>query len=95
MAYTDPITRSTYHLVINQTIEISHLDHHLFGPMQCRLNVVILNDTPKFMPNDPTPQTHTIVINIEDSDAENENIILPLSLKGVTSYIHVCNPTKE
>ena len=47
------------------------------------------------MPNDPTPQTHTIVINIEDSDAENENIILPLSLKGVTSYIHVCNPTKE
>ena len=37
------------------------------------------------MTNDPSPQTHDIVINIEYSDADNEKLILPLSLKSVTS----------
>ena len=54
----------------------------------------MIKDTPKFLTNGPTPQTHAIVINIKDSDAENDKLILILSLKGVTSYMPVHNPTK-
>ena len=75
--------------------EIPHLDHHLHFPMQCRLNSVTINGTSKFLTNDPTHQTHAITINTEDYDAENGNIILNLSLKGVNSYLQVHKPTKE
>ncbi len=46
LAYDDPVTHKVYHLVINQAICIPHLDHHLLSPMQCRVNDVIVNDTP-------------------------------------------------
>ena len=95
MYYTDPMTGSTYHLVIHQEIDIPRLDHHLLCPMQCQLNDVTINYTPKFLTNDPTPQTHAIVINIKDSDADNDNLIFHFSLKCVTSYLLVNKPTKE
>ncbi len=34
LAYDDPVTGKVYHLVINQAINIPHLDHHLLCPMQ-------------------------------------------------------------
>ena len=84
MAYTDTMNGITYHLVIHQAFEISHLDHHLIWSMQCHVNGVMINDTPEIITNEPTPQTHAIVINIKDCGAENDNIILPLSMKGLT-----------
>ena len=44
----------------------------------------MINDTPKFLTNELTLQTHAIVINIEDSDAENDNLILPLEATRCT-----------
>ncbi len=49
-------------LVINQAIHIPHLDHHLLCPMQCQVNDVIVNDTPKFLTSDPTDHTHALTI---------------------------------
>ena len=95
MAYTYPINGSTYHLIIHRSIEIPHLYHHLLCPIHHQVNGVMINDTPKFLTDDPTPQTHAIVIDIEDSDAGNYNLILTLSLKIVTSYLPVHKPTKE
>ena len=46
IAYNDPLTGKTCHLVINQAIHVPHLDHHLLCPMQCRVNDVIVNDLP-------------------------------------------------
>ena len=63
--------------------------------MQCRLNVVTINDTPIVFTNEPTPQINDIVINIKDSGSVNYERILTLSLKGVTSYLMVHNPTRE
>ncbi len=58
LAYDDSVTGEVYHLVINQAIHIPHLDHHLLCPMQCQVNDVIVNDTPKFLTSDPTdPRT--------------------------------------
>ena len=36
LAYDDPLTSKVYHIVINQAMHITHLDHHLLCPMQCR-----------------------------------------------------------
>ncbi len=49
VAYDDPQTGRTLHLIINQAIHIPHLDHHLLCPMQCRMNDVTVNDLPKFL----------------------------------------------
>jgi hypothetical protein len=49
VAYTDPLTGRMLRLVINQAIHIPHLDHHLLCPMQCRVNDVLVDETPKFL----------------------------------------------
>jgi hypothetical protein len=36
LAYDDPLTSKAYHIAINQAMHITHLDHHLLCPMQCR-----------------------------------------------------------
>ena len=48
VAYDDPQTGRTLHLIINQAIHIPHLDHHLFCPMQCPVNDVTINNLPNF-----------------------------------------------
>ena len=57
--------------------------------MQCRVHGVEINDTPKFLTNDLTYQNHYIMIGTKELDADNDNLILPLILKGVTSYLLV------
>jgi hypothetical protein len=49
VAYDNPQTRRTLHLIINQAIHIPHLDHHLLSPMQCRVNDVTVSNLPKFL----------------------------------------------
>ena len=51
VAHDNPATGEVFHLVINQAIYIPHLDHHLLCPMQCRVNDVTINETPKFLKN--------------------------------------------
>ena len=62
VAYTDPKTRRMLHLIINQAIHVPHLDHHLLCPMQCRVNDVIVDKTPKFLAIKPTDQTHALTV---------------------------------
>ena len=61
VAYDDPTTGEVFHLVINQAIHIPHLDHHLLCPMQCRVNDVTINETPKFLDIDTTNKSHAII----------------------------------
>ena len=61
VAYTDPSTGRTLLLLIHQAIHIPHLDHHQLCPMQCRVND-LSNETPKFMVDDPTDQTHALTL---------------------------------
>ncbi len=66
LAYDDPVTGEVYHLVINQAIHIPHLNQHLLCPMQCRVNDVVVDDTPKFLVSDPTDSTHALTIKDPD-----------------------------
>jgi hypothetical protein len=73
--------------VINQAIHIPHLDHHLLCPMQCQVNDVIVDYTPKFLMSDPTDHTHALTI--IDPHQPTQMVILPLALRGVTSLLNV------
>jgi hypothetical protein len=87
VAYDDPQTERTLHLIINQAIHIPHLDHHLLCPMQCLVNDVTVNNLPKFLVANPTDQMHALTI----SDPNNplQPVILPFTLRGVTSLLNV------
>ena len=87
VAYDDPQSGRTLHLIIHQAIHIPHLDHHLLCPMQCRVNDVIVNDLPKLLASDPTDQTHALTI--KDPNNPIQPVILPLNLRGVTSLLYV------
>jgi hypothetical protein len=85
LAYDDPVTGKVYHLVINQAIHIPHLDHHLLCFMQCRVNDVIVNNTPKFLMADSTDHMHALTI--IDPHQPAQMVILPLALQDVTSLL--------
>jgi hypothetical protein len=87
VAYDDPQTRRTLHLIINQAIHIPHLDHHLLCPMQCCVNDVTINNLPKFLAANPTDQMHALTINDPDNPLKPVN--LPLTLRGVTPLLNV------
>ena len=84
IAYTDPKTGRTLHLVINQAIHIPHLDHHLLCPMQCRVNDVTVDETPKFLASQPTDQAHALTLT--DPDNPLQTMSLPFMIRGVTLF---------
>ncbi len=87
LAYDDPVTSKVYHLVINQAIHIPHLNHHLLCPMQCRVNDVVVDNTPKFLTSDPTDHMHALTI--RDPDELAQMVILRMALQEVASLLNV------
>ncbi len=93
VAYTDPKTWRTPHLIIHQAIHVPHLDHHLICPMQCCMNDVIVDKMPKFLASIPTDQTHALTV--ADPDDPSRMLTMPLSLRGVTSLLNVRKFTSD
>jgi hypothetical protein len=87
VAYDDPQTGRTLHLVIHQAIHIPHLDHHLLCHMQCCVNDVIANNLPKFLASDPTDQTHALTI--KDPKNSLQPVTLLSIFRGVTLLLYV------
>ena len=81
-AYTHLHSSITYHLVWHQVLEVPDLEHSLVCPMQCRMNDVIVNDVPKFLTKNPTPESHAFVV--PDPEFPGKTLTLPFHLDGVT-----------
>ena len=92
LAYDDAATGQTVILVINQAIYIPTIHHNLLATMQVRLNDVKINDTPRFLTENPDELTHSIVIPMEES---TDPYVIPLGLKGVSSSFPTRLPTRE
>ena len=90
VAYDDPHSGETSILIINQAIEIPYLDNHLLCIFQCRMGGVAINDVPKFQALNPSLHTHAIRVNNDD---DSHILLIPLLLRGVTSYFNVRKPT--
>jgi hypothetical protein len=91
VAYDDPQTGRTLHLIINQAIHIPQLDHYLLCPTQCCVNDVIVNNLPKFLASDPADQMHALTL--ADPNNPLQPVILPLILRGVTLVLNVRSTT--
>jgi len=61
--------------------------------MQCQVNDVTINETPKFLAHDPTDNTHALTI--RDPHNPAQTVILPLALRGVTLLFNVRAPTLD
>ncbi len=55
--------------------------------MQCCVNDVTINYLPKFLAANPTDQTHALTMT--DPNNPLQPVILPLTLRGVTSLLNV------
>eukprot|EP01082_Thalassiosira_pseudonana_P000056 g25.t1 g25 contig1:58370-58834(+) len=71
------------------------MDNNLLCPMQCRMNGVSVNEIPKFLVDNPTNVTHSLVFPMQEQDDDTQPTIIPLALDGVTSYFLVTKPTQE
>jgi hypothetical protein len=92
LAYDCPTTGSTIILIVNQAIHNPKLDHNLLSTFQMRLNEVMVNDIPKCLTDSPTEQTHAIIV----TDLEtNYELLIPLSIQGVTSTFPTRKPTQQ
>jgi hypothetical protein len=57
----DPLTTGkVYILVFHQAIYCRQMENHLICPMQCRVNDVVINNTPKMWAPNPDDSTHSI-----------------------------------
>ena len=93
LGWIDPASGRSYHLVVNQALEVPGMDHHLLCPMQCRVNGVEINEKPRFMCDSPTPDSHCILA--PDPEYPERKLRIPLFLSGVTSYTPVFKVTEE
>jgi hypothetical protein len=91
VVYDHPTTGKVHILVFHQTIYCCQMDNHLICPMQCRVNGVVINDTPKMCILNPDNSTHSIKV----TDPLDLDTILhiPLILRGVTSCFCVRKPS--
>jgi hypothetical protein len=88
-AYDDPKTGITYILILGQSIYMGdRMNTSLLCPNQLRTNNIMVDDIPKHLAPQSKPSTHSII-------CSNEDMILPLSLKGVISYIDTRTPSQE
>ena len=58
------------------------------------MNGVEINENPRLLEKNKTPNSHAIVIDDPDPTI-NATVTLPLSLSGVTSYLPVYQPSLE
>lgn len=88
LAYDDPTCGETIVLRVHQAVHIPSMGNNLLCPMQMRMNDVIVDDCPKFLHHQPADTTHSItVMNRDDKQ------VIPLSIRGVTSYFPTRTPT--
>jgi hypothetical protein len=92
MAYDVPGSGRVVIIIVHQEINLPHLPYNLLNPMQMRLNDVVVNETPKLQCDNPTNISHTITVKVDNM---NDELIIPLDLRGVVSCFTTRNPTQE
>jgi hypothetical protein len=87
-AYDHPITGETYILIFGQALYLGdQLEHSLICPDQVRQNGVIIDDVPRHLSHD-AKSTHSLYF-------PDEDVQLPLKLRGVISYLPTRYPSNH
>ena len=90
VAYECPMTGEVFIIEFHRAILIDHLHNNILCPMYMRTYDIKVNDITKYLTDNPTDQTHSIVMR-----EKVETLLIPLHLHGVTSYFTSRKPTLE
>jgi hypothetical protein len=86
-AYDNQDTGDTIILIMGQAIYMGKdMPNTLICPNQLRRNGITVDECPKHLAPINKPSTHSII-------CPDDNLEIPLSLQGVTSYFITCTPT--
>ena len=81
VSYDCARTGGVFIIEFHQAILIDHLHNNILFPMQIRMYDVKVNEIAKYLTDNPTDQTHSIVMHEKE-----ETLMVPLHLHGETSY---------
>ncbi len=88
IAYNDPLSLTTYLLVMRNALHILSMDHNLMPPfLMCKAGL-FLNEMPNFQVDMPMVDNHAIV-------DINSGMQIYLKLKSIFSYFTMCNLIQE
>ena len=90
VVYDCPMTGEVFIIEVHQAILIDQLHHNILCPMHMRMYDVKVNYIPKYLTDNPTDQTHSIVMHEKE-----ETLMVPLHLHGETSYFTSIKTTME
>ena len=91
IAYDCPKTGEVIIVNINQAVHVPTMANNLLCPMQLRLNDVKINECPKFLMDEPSDIDHAI----EVTNPEGDHLVIPLTIRGVTSCFPSRKPTRD
>ena len=95
LGYTDPESGQDYYLRVKQALHAPHLEASLLCPMQMRMSGISVDERPKFLTDQPSEKNHAIVIPRGNGNNDDDNLVIPLSCRGVISYFDTFKPTLE
>ena len=87
IACTDKVSASTYLLIIHNVLYIKEIKCNYIPPFIVRLAGYDVNKWPKFLSQNPTKHAHVNTIT-----NTTPNLVILLSIKGITSLIHTRFP---
>ena len=90
VAYDYSMAGEVFIVETHQAILIYHLHNNQLCPMQISMYDVKVNGIAKYLTNNTTDQTHSIVMY-----QQGETLLTSLHLNGVTSYFTSRKPTME
>ena len=85
LGYEYEFTGYIYIMIVRNTLYSKKIGYHLIAPFIIILAGVEGNKQPKFMNQQPTTKHHSVFF-------PNDNICLPLSIKGILSYLPTRKP---
>ena len=88
IAYECEFTGIVLIILIRNGLHLKEMKHNLLSPLIMRLSGLEVNEKPKFTTRNPKTKHHSIYF------MEND-IRLPLAIKGVVSFILTRNPSQE
>ena len=88
IAYECDFTGKVLIMIIRNGLHLKEMKHNLISPFIMRLAGLELNEQPKFMTINPTTKHYSVYF-------KENNIRLPLAIKGIVSFFLTIKTTQE
>jgi hypothetical protein len=93
VGYQDRVTGGIVILIFHQALHLPHLEHNLISPFPLREYGLLVHETPKFQTENPTDETHCIIV--MDCELPADELIIPLEIHRINSYFPTFKPTVQ